>query len=607
MGTFLDRLKNGVLVGDGAIGTMLYAKGVSLDANFEHLNLVRPELVLELHREYVAAGAQVIETNTFGANYPKLQAIGIGNKVREINLKGALLARQAAGSDRFVAGSVGPLAKVKGEEHELSEDAMLAIFRSQLTALADGGVDFFILETFADLGQLECAIRAAGETGLPVMANMAYGENSRLAGGIAAETVAARLANAGADVIGANCGAGPLEMLKTIKRLAAATALPLAAYPNSGFPEYVDGRYIYRATPDYFAEMAAEMVAAGASLVGGCCGTTPEHIRCIAARLRGLKPVPRSPAAAARPVTGHEPPAATRASFLAGWGGRKIVTVELDPPRGLDCSRVLAGSRALRDAGADAINLAENPLARVRMGNIALARTIQDEVGIEVIVHITCRDRNLLGLQSDLMGASLLGIRSILAVTGDPASLGEQAGASSVFDLNSFTLTKLLSDLNNGVNALGSPIGGSTGFTIGVAFNPNTQRMDVQAGRLAKKVHNGARFAQTQPLYDLRRFEEMLECTAILGIPILPGILPLVSERNAEFLHNEVPGIVIPDEIRRRLRGKDKDEGAREGLAIAREFIDAVKDRVGGFYLIPPFGRYEIAVELVRYIKSGER
>jgi homocysteine S-methyltransferase len=604
MGNFLDRLKNDILVGDGAIGTMLYAKGVSLDANFEHLNLVRPELVLDLHREYVAAGAQVIETNTFGANYPKLQAIGIGHKVRDINLKGALLARQAAGNELFVAGSVGPLAKAKGEEQELSEGDMLAIFRSQLTALAEGGVDLFILETFADLGQLECAIRAAGETGLPIMANMAYGENSRIAGGIAAETVAARLAGAGASLIGANCGAGPLEMLKTIKRLAAATPLPLAAYPNSGFPEYVDGRYIYRATPDYFADMAAEMVAAGANLVGGCCGTTPEHIRKIAARLRGGQPVPRIPAASARAVAGHEQPTATRAGFLAGWGERKIVTVELDPPRGLDCSRVLAGSRALREAGADAINLAENPLARVRMGNIALANLIQENVGIEVIVHITCRDRNLLGLQSDLMGASLLGIRSILAVTGDPASLGEQAGASSVFDLNSFTLTKLLSDLNSGVNAQGNPIGGSTGFTIGVAFNPNSQRMEVQASRLAKKVHNGAAFAQTQPLYDLGRFDEMLAHTATLGIPILPGILPLVSERNAEFLHNEVPGIVIPDEIRQRMRGKDKEAGAREGLAIAREFIDAVKDRVGGFYLIPPFGRYEIAVELVRYIKK---
>jgi homocysteine S-methyltransferase len=281
-----------------------------------------------------------------------------------------------------------------------------------------------------------------------------------------------------------------------------------------------------------------------------------------------------------------------------------VVTVELDPPKGLDCGKVLAGSRALKEAGADAINLAENPLARVRMGNIALANVIQREAGIEVIVHITCRDRNLLGLQSDLMGASLLGIRTVLAVTGDPARLGEQAGASSVFDLNSFGLIKLMADLNAGVNALGNPIGSGTGFTIGCAFNPNSPRMEVQVARLEKKVANGARFAQTQPLYDPEKLREMVERTAPLGIPVLPGILPLVSERNCEYLHNEVPGILIPDEIRHRMRGKEKDAGMREGLAIAREFIAGVRDRVGGFYIIPPFGRYEIAVELVKLIKG---
>ena len=602
---FLDSLRSEVLVGDGATGTMLYAKGVSLDANFEHLNLVRPELVLDLHQEYVAAGARVIETNTFGANYPKLHAIGLGGKVRDINLKGALLARRAAeGRDVFVAGSIGPLAKLKGEERELGAEEMLEMFRAQVTALAEGGVDLFILETFSDLGEIEIALRAAGETGLPVVANMAFGENSRTAGGVEAETVAKRLADRGADVVGANCGAGPLEILRTVKRMGRVVDLPIAAYPNSGFPEYVDGRYIYRATPEYFADMAAEMVAAGAALVGGCCGTTPAHIRRIAEQVKGLRPVPRTPAPTVPTAESVGARAGGGAGFLAGWGREKVVTVELDPPRGLDCSRVLTGSRILKEAGADAINLAENPLARVRMGNIALASLIQKEVGIEVIVHITCRDRNLIGLQSDLMGASLLGIRTILAVTGDPASLGEQAGASSVFDLNSFTLIKLLNGLNGGVNALGNPIGSGTSFTIGAAFNPNSQRMDVQAGRLANKVANGARFAQTQPIYDVQRLDEMLGQTAHLGIPILPGILPLVSERNAEFLHNEVPGITIPEEIRMRMRGKEKDEGVREGLAIAREFIAAVRERVGGFYLIPPFGRYEIAAELVRYIKG---
>ncbi|HEY6838650.1 MAG TPA: bifunctional homocysteine S-methyltransferase/methylenetetrahydrofolate reductase [Geobacteraceae bacterium] len=603
--TFLERLHQEVLVGDGAVGTMLYAKGVGLDANFEHLNLVRPELVVELHADYLAAGAQLIETNTFGANYTKLQAIGLDAKVRAINLRGAELARRAAGGlDVFVAGSVGPLVRIKGSEQELSADDMQAIFREQCTALAEGGVDLFICETFSDPAQLGCAVAAARETGLPVIASMAFLEGGRSATGADVEQAASLIAAAGADVLGANCGAGPLEVLTTVKRLAAVTSLPLAAFPNSGFPEYVDGRYIYRATPEYFAAMGAEMVAAGASLVGGCCGTTPDHVRALADRLRGASPSSRRTHVSVSAAVAPALPSAGAAGFLGRWGEEKVVTVELDPPRGLDCTKVLAGSRALKEAGADAINLAENPLARVRMGNIALARRIQEDVGIEVIVHITCRDRNILGLQSDLMGAALLGIRSILAVTGDPARLGEHAGATSVYDLNSFGLVKLLNDLNAGVNGLGSSIGAGTGFTIGCAFNPNSPRMEVQVERLAKKVALGACFAQTQPLYDLGRLDEMLTRTAGLDIPVLPGILPLVSERNCEFLHNEVPGIVIPEEIRERMRGKEKEAGAAEGLAIAREFIAAARDRVGGFYIIPPFGKHEIAVDLVRFIKG---
>ena len=342
--------------------------------------------------------------------------------------------------------------------------------------------------------------------------------------------------------------------------------MPLAAFANSGFPEFVDGRYIYRTTPDYFAEKGLEMAAAGAVLIGGCCGTTPEHIRQLALRLEGVKPAKKpvfiefTPAAAVADQEEHEK------GFLAEWGKRPVITVELDPPKGLDCSRLLAGAAALKEAGADAINLAENPLARVRMGNIALARIIQEQVGIEVIPHITCRDRNLLGLQSDLMGASLLGIRSILAVTGDPARLGDQSGASSVFDLNSFGLIKLLADLNSGVNGLGQSISAGTGFKIGCAFNPNTPKMEVQVARLEKKVAAGAQFAQTQPVYDAARAIAAAESTAHLGIPVLLGIMPLTGERNCEYLHNEVPGIVIPDEIRARMRGKEKSEGAAEGI-----------------------------------------
>ncbi|GAM09604.1 bifunctional homocysteine S-methyltransferase/5,10-methylenetetrahydrofolate reductase [Geobacter sp. OR-1] len=602
----IDRLKNEILVGDGAIGTMLYAKGVGLEVNFEHLNLVRPELVLELHREYLAAGAQVIETNTFGANRSRLQTIGLEAKVAEINRRGAAIARQAAGETRLVAGSIGPLARLKGEEKLLPAKEQQGIFLEQAEALAAGGVDLLLLETFSDLDQAINAVVAAKSTGLPVIASMAFVEGGRTASGFTVEEVAQGLTAAGADILGTNCGAGPLELLRIVRRLASATRLPLAAYANSGFPEFVDGRRIYRCTPEYFAGMAAEMAAAGATLIGGCCGTTPDHIRAVALRLAGMKAAPRAMILPGSTDGLSAVETVLRPGFLSDWGKRPIITVELDPPAGMDTARVLAGSRELKRAGADAINLAENPLARVRVGNIALGSIIQNEIGIEVIPHITCRDRNLLGLQSDLMGAGLLGIRNILAVTGDPARLGDQSGASSVYDLNSFQLIKLIADLNRGFNAVGNRIGAGTGFTIGCAFNPNSPKMQVQVGRLEKKIASGAQFVQTQPIYEPEVLDAMLRDTAHLGIPILPGILPLVSERNCEYLHNEVPGIIIPENIRRRMKGKDKEEGVREGLAIAREFIASARDRVGGFYLIPPFGRCAIAVELIRFIREGE-
>ncbi|HEY4745471.1 MAG TPA: bifunctional homocysteine S-methyltransferase/methylenetetrahydrofolate reductase, partial [Desulfuromonadaceae bacterium] len=504
-------------------------------------------------------------------------------------------------------GSVGPLVRGKGDEAELLPAEMEEVFQAPCQALAEGGVDLLLLETFASLEQLRAAVRAGRSTGLAVCASMAFLEGGRSGDGTTVESYCSAMEEAGADIIGANCGAGPLELVKVVQRLASLTGRPIAAYANSGFPEYRDGRYIYRATPDYFATMAREMADAGANLIGGCCGTTPEHIRAVARALSDRKPSPRAKAPVAGAVAAAVPEQPGGGSFLAAWGRRKVITVELDPPKGMDCSRIIAGSRRLKEAGADAINLAENPLARPRMGNLALGSIIQREVGIEVICHVTGRDRNLIGMQSDLMGASLLGIRSILAVTGDPASMGDHAGAKSVFDLHSFTLIKLLADLNQGVNAIANPIGAGTGFTIGAAFNPNTGNMAVQAGRLAKKVANGAVFAQTQPVYDPALFLEALEQTRGCGIPLLPGVMPLVSERNAEYLHNEVPGISVPDSVRARMRGLDKAAGVREGLAIAREFIDATFAAAGGYYLIPPFGKYELAVELIEYIHEKER
>jgi methionine synthase I (cobalamin-dependent)/5,10-methylenetetrahydrofolate reductase len=602
---FIETIQNEIIVGDGATGTMLYSRGISLEANIEHLNLVRPDLVLELHTEYIDAGARMIETNTFGANHARLKAIGLEKRVRDINLKGAALARRAvAGKDIFIAGSVGPLPRIKGEESELSATEMRDIYREQIIALAEGKVDLFILETFSDIKQIRAALEAVKETGLPVIACMAFMEKGRTSGGMDAGQVARELSSTGADVIGANCGSGTMEMAQNIRRMASASGSPLAAFPNSGFPEYVDGRYIYRTSPEYFAEMAIETVRAGANIVGGCCGTTPEHIRQLAGKLKGIRPVPRMKTVEARFEPETKEVQSGRSRFLDNWGKKKVVTVELDPPKGLECNKVIEGCRVLEEAGADAINLAENPLARVRMGNIALAAIVQQETGMEVIVHVTCRDRNLIGMQSDLMGASLLGIRSILAVTGDPANTSEQADATSVFDLNSFSLIKLIRDLNSGINGLGNSIDRGTGFTIGAAFNPNTARMETQVARLAKKIANGAQFVQTQPIYDTEILNKMLERTSQFEIPLLPGILPLVSERNTEFLHNEVPGIVIPDKIRCRMRGKEKEDGVREGLDIAREFMEKAMKLVGGFYIIPPFGKYKVAAELVRFVRE---
>ncbi len=602
---FLERLAEGVLIGDGAMGTLLYSRGIQLDTNFEYLNLSGPDQVRQIHLDYLAAGSELIETNTFGANALRFAAVGLENEVRRINEAGARLAREAAGDDRFVAGSVGPLIRPRGESAELSDAQKEAVLREQMEALAEGGVDLFLLETFALLEDLELGLAIARDIGLPAVAQMAFLQEGRTREGVSAEEASSRLTAAGAAVLGANCGSGPRELLQVVRRMAACSSLPLSAFANSGFPQYVDGRNIYLATPEYFASMGREMAAAGAALIGGCCGTTPEHIKALADALGGMKTTVRSPAVVSPRVSvSPETTAETAGSFLDSWGKRPVITVELDPPRGLNCDKVLAGARTLTEAGVDAITLAENPLARIRLGNIALAKRIQDQTGTEVIVHVTCRDRNLIGLHSDLMGAHLLGIRSVLAVTGDPVAVGGESGATSVFDLNSIGLLQLLASLNEGKNLLGADLDGRCRFRLGAAFNPNLPKMDGQLRRLEKKVQAGARYALTQPVYSAAVLQEMLDRTADLGIPILVGILPLVSERNAEFLHNEVPGITLPEEVRLRMRGKKGDEGVREGMAIAGELVAAGRGRAGGYYIMPPFGKVELALELMEIIRS---
>jgi homocysteine S-methyltransferase len=603
---FFKLLAERVVVGDGAMGTLLYSRGLTPDTPCERLNLADPDLIYLVHREYVEAGADLIETNTFRANSLFLAPLGLGGELRRINREGARLARRAAGEEVFVAGSVGPLPRAAAETAGLSLAQREAVFRDQMEALAEGGADLILLETFSSLEELEIAVRAGVALDLPVMAQMAFFEGARTHEGFSAATVAQRLDRSGIAVLGANCGSGPHGMLEVVKSLSAATDLPISIFPNSGFPQRLEGRSVYLASPEYFAAKGRELAENGAALVGGCCGTTPDHIRALATALAGLKPALRSPLQPPATVTlsPERIRPAEEPSFLAGWGQKPVITVELDPPRGLETGKVLEAARRLAAQGVAAINLAENPLARIRMGNIALASRIQEETGVPVIIHVTGRDRNLIGLHSELMGAWLLGIRNVLAVTGDPTSMGGESGASDVFDVTSVGLLRLLSSLNQGQTFFGTELKGHTGFLLGAALNPNLDDLDDQWRRLEKKIEAGACFVQTQPVFCEKILARLLKRTRSLKVPLLLGIMPLVGERNAEFLHNEVPGISIPAPVRQRLKGKSGEEGIREGLAVACELIDAAMGKVGGFYLMPPFGRVEPALKLMEHITA---
>ncbi len=619
---FLDRLSREVLIGDGAMGTELYARGVELGANYDQLNLTRPWLVQQVHADYLAAGAGVLETNTFGANRVKLSAVALGEQVAAINARGVQLAKEVAGSQAFVAGSVGPLpgaavalgrewgppaGRVSGGQAEPppSDEDVYQIFREQIVALAEAGADLVLLETFSNRRHMREALRAALEnTDLPVVAQMTFLEHRRPGDPDVVETMRA-LSAAGAHVIGSNCGRGVSNVLRVIETLAGATEARISAFPNAGYPQSVQGRVVYLASPQYLAEMAERMASAGANLIGGCCGTTPEDVRAIAARLGRRAPSARSrvawtvPAEAA-PVELH-PPEEQPPGFIERLSQRPQILVELDPPYGLDYEPRLAAARELLDLGVDVLTLGDNPLAAMRMSNVAMAFLYQRELAAETIVHLSCRDRNLIGLQSELMGAAALGIRNVLAVTGDPAKIGDQPGASSVYDVTSVGLLEIIARLNAGQNYAGGGIRRKAGLRAGVAFNPNFKRVEFEVAKLARKLAAGACFALTQAVFDAETWlkARRLLDEAGVAIPIFVGILPLVSQRNAEFLHNEVPGMVVPQAVRDRLAGLDKPAAVKEGARIAAELIERVLPTCAGIYLIPPFNRVELVAELV--------
>jgi homocysteine S-methyltransferase len=604
----LERIAHHLIVADGAMGTMIYSKGVPIAQSYDELNRSHPEIILDIHRAYVAAGAQAIETNTFTANRIKLSRYGLEQDTTELNERGARLAREAAGTDVFVLGSVGPL---RGREtEEITPDDMRQAFTEQISALASGGVDVILFETFGYLEDLLAALKCKqAVTDLPAICQLNLDDEGFSRDGVHVVQAFERLRQAGADVVGVNCMKGPAGMLRVLEQVALQEGLYLSAMPNAGLPAYVDGRYMYLSSPDYFAESALKLRQQGVRLFGGCCGTTPEHVRAIAEALEGLDPIiEKKVVVRFKAVPTPRPHAPVESPLLQQVKSEKTVIVELDPPRTLKYEVIIQGARALQKAGADAITMADNSLGVTRMNNVALGYLVKEKVGLRPIIHISCRDKNLIGLQSELMGLYALGIDHVLALTGDPAKWGDQPGATSVYDLNSIKLVELIKQLNNGISFSGRNLDERTHFTVGVAFNPHVPRLEPQISRLRKKIAAGADFIMTQPIYDPELAETIHDALQEFDIPVFVGVMPLVSARNAEFLHNEVPGIEIPEAIRQRMAAHDRGEKARqEGIAISRDVLDAILDLFNGIYLITPFARYEMTAALSSYVCERSR
>jgi methionine synthase / methylenetetrahydrofolate reductase (NADH) len=606
--TLRDLLQDGkVHVLDGAMGTMLYSKGFFLNVCYDELSLKQPKLVQEVHEAYVRAGAEILETNTFGANPVKLGSYGLADDTEKINTAAAVLAGRAAAGRASVAGAIGPLGVRIEPFGATSREEAFAHFQRQVNGLLAGGVDGFILETFSDVDEIHEALRAVKSlSNLPVIAQMTVGDDGLTHYGTAPETFAKQLTAWGADAVGVNCSVGPAGVLEAVEKLVKATDRPISAVPNAGLPKDVGDRKIYLASPEYMASYARRMIEAGARLVGGCCGTTPEHIKKIRDYVASV--VPRhQPAVVSRDLVA--PPAGVEAVPLAQrslWGaklarGELVTSVEIVPPRGVDPAPMFAQCRALKAAGVDAVNVPDGPRAQSRMGALLSSLMIQREVGIETVTHYSCRDRNLLGMLSDVLGAAAAGLRNILIITGDPPKMGPYPDATAVFDIDAIGLTNLVYRLNHGLDPGGNPIGQPTRFAIGVGVNPAAPDLDRELSRFAWKVDAGADFAVTQPVFDPAQLEQFLKRVEQFRIPIVAGIWPLISLRNAEFLANEVPGVAVPDSVLGRMRqaqDKGKDAALAEGVQIAREMFQQVKAAVQGVQVSAPFGKVEVALEV---------
>ncbi len=601
-----------LVVFDGAMGTMIYARGVFINQCYDELSVRAPDLIRGIHEEYVKAGAEVIETNTFGANRLKLQQHGLSEEVANINVAAARLARGAAGDSVLVAGAVGPLGVRLEPYGPTSRDDARAIFGEQMRALKDGGADLFILETFSDLDELAQAIASAREvdSSMPVIAQVAINADGVTAYGATPEDIACALDAAGADIIGLNCSVGPQTILEAIEKMAPLTTRKLSAQPNAGMPREVGGRTMYMASPEYMSTYARHLVVAGAKLIGGCCGTTPEHIREIAEGVRPLAPRSGHTSRAtvahigveSRAVGAQPVPFAERSHWSARLAkGDFVTSVELVPPRGVDASKLLRDAATLRDAGVDAINVPDGPRAQSRMGAVLTSVLIEQNAHIETVTHYCCRDRNLLGMLSDLLGASAVGLRNVLLITGDPPKMGPYPSATAVFDIDSIGLTNLVTQLNRGLDPGGNAIGEPTRFVIGVGVNPAALDAANERRRFEWKVEAGAEYAITQPVFDADQLETFLRSVESLKTPVIAGIWPLVSVRNAEFLANEVPGVTVPEEVISRMRRANavsKEYAVQEGIAIAREMLERVRAVVAGVQVSAPFGKAELALEV---------
>jgi homocysteine S-methyltransferase len=609
---FLEAAKGSILVFDGAMGSLLYERGVFVTPNFEQLNVARPDIVKKIHADYVAAGAQVIETNTFGGNRFRLERYGLVNEVRNYNLAGARIAREIAGETVYVAGSVGPTGLVPGVAAKDDLAAAAASFAEQCAALVEGGADLLILETFRHLDEIRLAIEAARSAtpGTPILASMTFDTTGTVADGSPPEVVAQTLRDWGVDAIGVNCGDGPQLSLSMAERMRGA-GLPLCVQPNAGLPRTVDGRLLYMATPEYFDVFARRMIQAGAAMVGGCCGTTPEHVRWMAKSARmlaGLKPAiaPGHEVAPEVPAGLDPTPLAERSALAAKIAaGKFVVSVEVNPAPGLSPDSALAAAKMLIDAGVDVVNVADGPRATARMSNLAFCSLLLQRHGIEPILHVCGRDRNLIGQMAHLLGAHAIGIRNLVIITGDPPKVGDYPEATAVYDLDSIGILHMASTMNRGLDPAGKRIaGGKTSFLLATGLEPGAADLDKEIARLERKHAAGGEIIMTQPVFQQDLLERVLARIEHLKMPVLLGVLPLVSYKNAEFLHNEVPGMQIPEEIRERMRRAPPGAEARkEGVKIAREMLFAVRDRVQGAYLMPPLGKYELALEVLDGLK----